>query len=464
MPGLRTARPTTGIHYDDPQWVRPFCFAAESDLRAYQRVFPRSLALLDSWPAVEECLLSKWAEVETRFPRRRSCMALMGNRWFGTPSHEAMRRHRFGEAPDVRRTIEHLWTAHRTGVFVCIRQGALRMFVPFCNVDFVHPSPDSLVMPDVDAYYALKRRFFRRERVLPKHRWWTNGHLVCNELPRGGWGESFLLHVKHLLMETCAAGGVPDVDLVFNKRDAALMGPSPPAWHLPVLSFYTGPAHADLALPCAEDVERAFRLFFPPSGGSTRFPAEGAPWAARTPKAVFRGSCTGAGTTPSTNQRLWVALRDGPLLDAKLTNWNLRDKIDPLDGVIRHVRPDAFPELDVGRQHHLSQRVMFGAYRAVLVIEGHSAAGRLGNALASGAWVVAVEPSAWNTASETWLTPMLGEMAHVVRAPHTALLDRLPPLLASPPPPVDVDAWLCAASMLEYTQLALAEAAGAVAV
>jgi len=195
-----------------------------------------------------------------------------------------------------------------------------------------------------------------------------------------------------------------------NKRDAPVvthaLAPQLPAVRTPILSQYTDsaadpPARGDLAMPNVEDYRRCFPgSFF----GKALTAEEGLPapppWDLRLSCAVFRGGATGEGVCPDTNPRLKLAVLsqewqrfDGaqPLLDAKLTSWNQRQKVGR-DGVLRVLdRADLVRRWglkDVGRRHYLTWAQQAN-YKYAIYLDGNVGAGRLGALLGLGFVVLA---------------------------------------------------------------------------
>lgn len=206
-----------------------------------------------------------------------------------------------------------------------------------------------------------------------------------------------------LFEERAREGSEGCVEFVLNPRDYPLLstqGVGPCS--LPVLSQYSWDA-SDLRLPItAEDYARCWpgRRF-----GRDRRPAEALPpsppWEMRRACAVFRGAATGAGVTPETNLRLrlvqlserWAARghRYQGLLDARLTSWNLRQKIGE-DGIVRLLDPQSalmdwgLPPAD-GR-NFLSWKQQ-ASFKYAVYLEGNVGASRLGAMLALGFVVLA---------------------------------------------------------------------------
>lgn len=146
------------------------------------------------------------------------------------------------------------------------------------------------------------------------------------------------------------------------------------------------------------------------------------PWSSKEPTAFFRGSATGGGVRPETNQRIHIASishewstdatkfvfdkeknQNFPYLDAKITGWNQREKkiateamtcINPSDYSFSGRRADNFVE--IYRQ---------SAYKYIIYVEGHCAACRYGFMMSLGSVILKVNSKC--VADSMWYFPLL---------------------------------------------------------
>ena len=185
----------------------------------------------------------------------------------------------------------------------------------------------------------------------------------------------------------------------FNKRDYPLLActsdhaasDGTPA----IFSQYTNPETDDnMPMPALTDWRAAHAArFWAPARSPVVPPDEGVlPWKHRKDKIIFRGSATGAGTTIATNVRLRAASMHGsnPSFDFRLTSWNARHKIDPVDGVVRQVDPGNFP-FDASSAHYMPMDEQ-AQYRYALLLDGNAGASRVGELLKRG-FVILAPPS-----------------------------------------------------------------------
>jgi hypothetical protein len=151
--------------------------------------------------------------------------------------------HRALDHDAVLSTLRYLFFHMRCGIYVLIKDGQLAMFVPFVNTDYRNNWADHLHLDTGDGtegesalepgavgrYYRRKSRWFRSRGKLigDPYRWWANGRMICNEHSAQGWGDQFLVQLKHMLLRLVAergemlgaGGGGGPIEFFLNKRD-----------------------------------------------------------------------------------------------------------------------------------------------------------------------------------------------------------------------------------------------------
>ena len=123
----------------------------------------------------------------------------------------------------TRNTLRYLFTHMRSGIYVMIRHGKVRMFAPFVNREYKNTWGHALKWygadgktpgQDVVEYYQEKVRTkgARQENVIDDvQEWWANGHIICNEhCPPGEahsqfWGDQLLVPLRDMLHALCEA-------------------------------------------------------------------------------------------------------------------------------------------------------------------------------------------------------------------------------------------------------------------
>lgn len=273
-------------------------------------------------------------------------------------------------------TLKYLFYVMRTGIFVSIRNNALEHFIPFVNSNY-HNDWSHLMSTflsdyngnlgesgkiDNDSYYGNKSHFiqqkvqgFRKENIMTDpRRWFINGCLIGNEMPRNFWGDGMIPELIHMFKTLCLERNIPDVDFFINKKDFPQLKKNltHPSHHVyddynkelkehkyssyaPILGFNTTNDHLDIPIPNMDDWRRITHSYYSyQCAGHTNIETN-VDWSEKKPTAFFRGGATGCGTDIQSNQRLKLAYisdawkeQEGKqdLLDAGISKWAIRDK------------------------------------------------------------------------------------------------------------------------------------------
>jgi len=127
-------------------------------------------------------------------------------------------------------SLRYLFFHMKCGIYVMIRNGKLRIFCPFVNVDYRNSWSNALKLEGdghIATYYTQKSGLYREEQVEPDmSKWWANGNIICNELTKEKdadksqhWGDHFLSPLRDMLGEACRERTIPDCEFFLNKRD-----------------------------------------------------------------------------------------------------------------------------------------------------------------------------------------------------------------------------------------------------
>lgn len=150
---------------------------------------------------------------------------------------------------------------------------------------------------------------------------------------------------------------------------------------IPILSSSGGVDYWDIPIPTFDDLDIAF-------GRNKEIGTEDmANWKLKKPVAVFRGSASGCGVTPETNQRIKLAsMKKTPFLDVGLTGV-VSDKLkfDPVYGLTN---------LDLSKKLKPVQRLSFrqqSFYKYIIHIDGNVAAYRLLKMMTLGSVILKVQ-------------------------------------------------------------------------
>lgn len=322
----------------------------------------------------------------------------------------------------------------RCGIFVEFRNGAVHTFMPFANPDYVNNWPSPRFEDGINSVEEFRQAAavaFREppERLLPYHRWWANGGLICNVMPRSIWGQGMLSELRAAMERV--KGSIGDRCIFLNKRDHPYLRADGKesygtiwghqnvpsifatgnAWlqhvHIdiptevtrdwldtvfaPIYSFYTDERYMDRHMPVVHDY--TILNAFVKVDGVWRPRRREVPWEQRRSQAIFRGGATGQGVTPETNQRLKIVSMgcQEQLLDAGITSLNKRHKFGH-DGVIRCMRVHGM------HRHRRVEMDQQQRWKWLVYASGHSGADRLSRQLVSGSLVILVEsdlPQPW---------------------------------------------------------------------
>lgn len=366
--------------------------------------------------------------------RRRRVEFPITTRW------ETIRDTYGGYDPRVWNMFCYAYWHMRCGIFVEFTNGEVHTFMPFANPDYVNNWPPPRFedgINSVEEFRQAAAAAFREspERLLPYHRWWANGGLICNVMPRNIWGQGMLSELRAAMER--AKRSVGDRCIFLNKRDHPYLRADGKesygtiwghqnvpsifatgnAWlqhvHIdvptevtrdwldtvfaPIYSFYTDKRYMDRHMPVVHDytIMNAFHRV----GGMWEPRQPEVPWKQRRSQAIFRGGATGQGVTSATNQRLKIVSmgRTEQLLDAEITSLNKRHKFGH-DGVIRCINVNEMRWLGSRLRDHRVEMDQQQRWKWLVYASGHSGADRLSRQLVSGSLVVLVEsdlPQPW---------------------------------------------------------------------
>lgn len=350
-------------------------------------------------------------------------------------------------------TLHYVFYKMKAGIFVRIRGGDVKMFVPFHNINFKNDW-GNLVKLDPDKYRNFKNfvnkqiesESFGQNWSTGKKRgkakwmeidkrvdkWAATGCMIRHEF-RKTVNPSYWLEIYDMFRETCHHRVMPNIDFVVNKKDNPLlkldltepyedifgvgveMKKQKYETYWPILSQTVGGGYADLGLPTNDDWMMITGKFFVndcKNGyiGSDEMAKEVA-WKDKKDVAFFRGKGTGCGLGVEDNQRLRLAdlawkwkegggVRAG-LLDAGITKFVLRSKKVRGRKFMNFTDKRDF-EFDTVGFVPMAEQV---GYKYLLNVEGNGAAYRLGQMMGMGCVIMIVE-SRWKVWFENFLEPM----------------------------------------------------------
>lgn len=318
--------------------------------------------------------------------------------------------------PDVLPTLHYFFYMLRCGIYVRIRHGVIHTFLQFFNPQFTNTWGHKLrfeVGNNAREYHTLVDP---NGLYLPVQQWWANAGILCNQAYyQNKWSGDRDDVYYNLISTTCK--NVQHARFMLNVRDAPLArkdglhpqlflfsrGEAPTACiHLPVLSGYTGPDYLDIPIPLPRELNRAACTAV-------------TPWSERQPRAVFRGSATGAGVTPSTNDRLaleQVARAHPDLFNVKFTGSNFRDKLLAPGDCVRRSR-----QVSDASQHHFLTPQQQSTFKYAVYIDGHSASSRWWDLIDARVCILRVASRPEVAGCDLWFYPYLIPWVHYVPIP-----------------------------------------------
>ena len=337
------------------------------------------------------------------------------------------------QATAVINTFRYIFNKFKKGIFVKIIDNKVRVFLPFSKANFINEWSSKIKVDTVKyktindfLHYIsdLSGYKFNPNLVNPNiDEWYGNNCLIRYDFSEG---DSNVGNVKNMLEVLCSLRKIPDIEFFINRRDFPLLtrdGTEPynNIWdgidiplqshnyskYCPILSMSTSDRYADLAMPTWDDwarVQTIDNVWFPKSYNHN-FDQD---WNNKIPIAVFRGGTTGCGVTIDTNQRLKlvaISIANKELLDAGITNWNLRPRKLQGHAYLETIDTRSLP-------FKLSQKltpVEQSKFKYIVNVDGHVSAFRLSLELSMGSVILLVK-SSW----KLWYSDLLQPYTHYV--------------------------------------------------
>lgn len=334
----------------------------------------------------------------------------------------------------VDNTFNYIFHKFKKGIFVKVKNGQLSVFLPFSKKNFVNEWHSRIA---IDPAYKDLFQFIQHVQKMegysfnPKainrfaDSWYANNSLVRYEFPIHE-GDTNIPVTADMFLTLCKERKVPNLEFFVNRRDFPILKTNETEAydHLfgdnhklishnydkyaPVLSMVGADNFADIPIPTGEDWARVCRRenkFF--SRTCTRnYDLVFTPWEEKKSIAVFRGASTGVGTTIQTNPRLkLVSLSKEGLLDAGITEWNLRPRKNKDSKYLQTIEIHTLP---FGLTPPLSPFEQ-AKYKYVVNVDGHVSAYRLSLELELGFCVLLVQSK-----YRLWYSHLLQPYIHYV--------------------------------------------------
>ena len=340
---------------------------------------------------------------------------------------------------EVNHTFDYIFNNLKKGTFIQIYKNTIETFAPFNNLNFKQPHPDKIQV-DPSKYKDIYDLFTQSSTLLglrpitvaPPETWYMNNSFIRYDDMSHSLNFPIYYDMFLTLQNT---RDLPDLEFFLNKRDNPILsaGPFEPYFHLvgsrtyplkgaradpnlkytPILSTSKTDDFADVLIPTHDDWCRAVyqETGFTIACQNKPYPkVKLIPWGKKIPQVVFRGTTTGAGTTPETNQRLrmWQLVQDLPVTQRNLFNvgfvkWNIRPRKHESGPYFDIIKRSSYPRVPFMTTQEQS------TYKYILNVEGHVAAFRLGYEMSYGSVILLVD-SEW----KLWYSHMIHPWIHYV--------------------------------------------------
>jgi hypothetical protein len=325
-------------------------------------------------------------------------------------------------ATSVINTFNYIFDKFKKGIFIKIKEGKLRVFLPFSKKNFVNEWSRKI---QIDPKYGDIVGFLRHIHMLEGRKffpnsinkfvdsWYSNNCLVRSEFPINE-GDTNVPNTSDMFKTLCEERQIVDAEFFINRRDFPILKTNDTeAYHhmydtnnmkllshsydkyIPILSMVGSKDFADIPIPTGDDWSRVMRdegKYFSKTCNRS-FKIDIVPWNEKRPIAVFRGGSTGCGVTINTNVRLKAAYlsslqpvdeKGEILLDLGITNWNLRPR--KLKGE-KYLQTIDIKSLPFGLAKYMSPQEQ-NQYKYLLNLDGHVSAYRLSLELTTGSCVL----------------------------------------------------------------------------
>ena len=333
-------------------------------------------------------------------------------------------------------TFRYMFHKFKKGIYVHIHNNKIITFLPFSKAKYTNDWGDRIrIDPKFNNSIIEFIRYINKlggypfdEKKVNKYpsQWYANNCLLRYEFPLSE-GDTGTQHIKSMLDELCANRTLPDMEFFINRRDFPMLKkdltePYDHIWdddkkpltshvyekYMPILSSVGCVGFADIPIPTIEDWARVKAIegvSFPKTPMDRYTHVFNNEWEKKKPIAVFRGGSTGSGVTVETNPRLRIAkmsLAHSSILDAGITDWNLRPRKIKGERYLKTIEISEMPKL-VKKLSPTEQ----SNFKYIVHIDGHVSAFRLSLELNMGSVLLIVDSK-----YELWFKKMLIEKVH----------------------------------------------------
>lgn len=348
---------------------------------------------------------------------------------------------RYAEFPKKLDTLiysgfHYLFDIFKKGIFVCIKNGNIKTFLPFSNSAYRNDwgqnlrttkgGPKMVVEQEEKNHWIPKFVPEKYHTIIQKdpNKWYANYCIFRNTVYKNGSlrfkddeGDKSIVNFLQLLTELCYERNIPDVCFFISARDFPIIRkdryhpydrlylPNKPPYlgkqflidKVPIFSQSITDNYDDELIPNDDDIIGMLC--------DSKREMYNTNWDLKKNMAIFRGSATGCGTTPENNPRLRLyelAKNNSKIMDVKLIGLNDKIKVDE-EGYVKVIDKFKYPKMDkkYKEEYSLSPKEQ-ARYKYIIHVEGHVAAFRLTRELGYGSLILKVQ-SNW----KTWYSDLL---------------------------------------------------------
>lgn len=363
---------------------------------------------------------------------------------FPTPTQVSWSKYSELDCNSVDNTFKYLFFKFKKGIFLKIKRGEVKVFLPFSNKNFTNEWSSRI---HIDPKYGDILNFMKHITTLEGYKfspnkinkftdtWYANNCLFRSEYPVFE-GDTNVPNTSDMFLTLCNTRKIPDIEFFVNRRDFPLLktDSTEPYNHIydsdstpllshnytkycPILSMVSATDFADIPIPTGDDWARVCITdgkYFPHSSVRNSKITTIVPWCDRISTAIFRGSSTGVGVSIQNNPRLklsylsTISPKDSvgvPYVDAGITKWNLRPRKISGEKYLQTIDVSSLPFNLVNFLTPQQQ----ASYKYIINVQGHVASYRLSRELESGSCILLVESQ-----YKLWYSSLLIPYTHYV--------------------------------------------------
>lgn len=362
----------------------------------------------------------------------------------------------------IKNSVNYHFKKFKKGVFICIKDNQLKIFLPFSNAKFKNDYFKYMYFDDEDKRQleeldnlrkkgnlnrkeneklqkllsSTKKKIseinskYSKSFIHDRSRWISNNCMFRNHYPEYE-GDKITSEFKWLILEVLKIKTIPDIAFFLNLRDFPLLKNdlTEPYYdlydsnnkkmddkyifesYLPILSRSAHENFSDIPIPTEDDIYQISQKLFPP-GCTTSYIKSNLDklelsWSNKIDKAIFMGKATGCGTTIETNMRLKAAhlsKKHPEHLKVGITKWNSRIK-KKMNEPLKIIKPQDF---DFKLSKPITRNEI-SKYKYCLVIDGHVSPFRLTFEMSYKSTLLIVESEYY-----IWISKLLKPYVHFV--------------------------------------------------